>query len=65
MTMKRVNYEDIKKQKGATKKEVLDKMTDAEIVEKTMSDPDSPVPTEKELKEFKRVGRKDKPRSKP
>lgn len=65
MTTKRVEHEDIKKQKGATKKEMLDKMTDAEIIERAMSDPDLPLPTEKELKEFKRVGRKDKPRSKP
>ena len=64
MTIKRVKYEDIKNQKGVTKKEDLDKMTDAEVIERAISDPDAPVPSEKELKEFKRVGRKDKPRSK-
>ena len=64
MAIKRIKFMDIKKQKGATKKEYLDKLADAEIIEKAMSDPDSPVPTKKELEELKRVGRKDKPRNK-
>jgi len=64
MATTRIKFKDINKQKGATKKESLDRLTDAEIIERAMCDPDSPVPTKKELKEFKRVGRKDKSRSK-
>ena len=62
MTTKRIKFEDIKKQKGATDKHALDKMTDAEIAKRALGDRDTPVPTKKELKEFQRVGRKDKPR---
>ena len=64
MATTRIKFKDINKQQGATKKESLHKLTDAEIIERAMSDPDSPVPTKKELKEFKRVDRKDKSRSK-
>ena len=63
MATKRIKFEDIKKQKGATDKRALDKMTDAEIAKRAISDCDTPVPTKKELKEFQRVGRKDKPRA--
>lgn len=62
MATKRIKFEDIKKQKGATKKQTIDEMTDAEITERAIGDRDTPVPTEKEMKEFRHVGRKDKPR---
>ena len=64
MGTNRVKFEDIKKLKGSTDKRQLDKLTDAEIIERAMTDPDSPVPTKEELKQFKKVGRKDKPRTK-
>ena len=64
MATNRVKFEDIKKLKGSTNKKQLDKLTDSEILERALSDRDSPVPTREELKEFKKVGRKDKPRTK-
>jgi len=64
MGIKRVKYEDIKKQKGRTVKEDLDAMQDADVIERAISDLDSPVPTEAELDEFERVGCKDMPRKK-
>jgi len=64
MAIKRVKYEDIKKQKGRTTKEELDGMRDAEVIERAINDLDSPVPTETELNEFERVGCKDVPRRK-
>ncbi len=64
MVIKRVKYEDIKKQKGRTTKEDLDGMQDADVIERAISDLDSPVPTETELNEFERVGCKDIPRRK-
>jgi len=64
MDIKRVKYEDIKKQKGRTVKKDLDEMQDTDIIERAINDLDSPVPTEAELNEFERVGCKDKPRKK-
>lgn len=58
MATKRIKFEDIKKQNGATEKQTLEEMTDAEIIEGAIGDRDTPVPTEKELKEFRPVGRK-------
>lgn len=62
MTTKRIKFEDIKNQQGASGNKALDKMTDAEIAKRAISDCNTPVPTKKELKEFQRAGRKDKPR---
>lgn len=59
MTMKRVNINDIAKSKGRTKKETLDKLSDAQIAEAVLSDTDSVIPTEEELKEFKPVSGKE------
>ena len=64
MGIKRVKYDDIKKQKGRTVKEDLDGMQDADIIERAIGDMDSPVPTEVELNEFERVGCKNMPRKK-
>lgn len=59
MAIKRVKYEDIKKQKGRTTKKDLDGMQNAEVIERAISNLDSPVPTETELNEFERVGCKE------
>lgn len=52
MAVKKVKLEDIKKSRGRTKKEDLDKITDSDINESVLSDKDSVVPTDKELEEF-------------
>jgi len=52
MSIKKVKFEDIHKSKGRTKKEDLDKLTDAKIAEAVLSDKDSIIPTKEELKEF-------------
>ncbi len=54
MATVKVNLEQIKKLKSKTNKEKFDALTDSEILEAALSDPDSVVPTEEELKEFKR-----------
>lgn len=62
MGIKRVKLEDIRKQKGRTSKEELEKISDAEIIEAVLADEDAVMPTEEELKEFgkpKERGRKD------
>lgn len=52
MAIKKIKFEDIKKSKGRTKKEELDKISDKEISEAVLADKDSVIPTDKELKEF-------------
>ena len=52
MAIKKVKFEDIKKSRGRTNKAELDLLTDAQITEAVLSDEDSVIPTEKELKEF-------------
>ncbi len=54
MAKVKINLEQIKKLKSKTNKEKFDALTDSEILEAALSDPDSAVPTEEELKEFKR-----------
>ncbi len=64
METKKVQLCDIKNSKGKTKKEFVNALTDLQINEATMSDPDTAILTDKELKKFKKVGKKDTPRSK-
>ena len=52
MSIKKVKLDDIAKSRGRTSKETLDKITDRDISESVLSDKDSVIPTEKELKEF-------------
>lgn len=52
MTVRKVSLDQIKYLKGKTKKSEVDDLTDKDINEAVLSDPDSVVPTEKELKEF-------------
>ncbi len=52
MTLKKFSFEEIKNLKGKTKKSEVDSITDKDIAEAVLSDPDSTVPTEEELKEF-------------
>lgn len=58
MTIKRVSAEEAKRIKGTTDWERIDKLTDAEIEEAARNDPDSALPTDEELKQFKRVKEK-------
>ena len=62
MAIKKINFDDIKNSKGKSKQGDLDKLTDAQINEAALSDPDSFIPTDEEMKEFEKVGKKDKPR---
>lgn len=52
MTMRKVTLDQIKSLKGQTKKSDVDALTDKEINEAALSDPDSVVPTEEDLKKF-------------
>lgn len=54
MAIKKVKFEDIKKSRGRTKKEDLDKITDKDIAESVLSDEDAVIPSDDELKEFKK-----------
>lgn len=55
MTSKIYTEEEIKKLKDKTDYERLKNMTDEEIERNAESDPDSPTPTDEQLKKFKRV----------
>lgn len=55
MVTKRIKFEDIEKSKGSTDKDVIDKMTEADIKRGILSDIDSPNLTDEELEEFKPV----------
>ncbi|ELE6572951.1 hypothetical protein RMQ49_004447 [Vibrio parahaemolyticus] len=52
MTIKKVSIENLKFSRGQTDKEQLEALSDKEINESALSDPDSVVPTEKELETF-------------
>jgi hypothetical protein len=54
MTITRIKKEDLKHQKGDTDWERARQLSDEEIREAAKSDPDSSLPTDEELKEFKR-----------
>ena len=51
-TKKPYTLKEIRKMKGKTDIEIFSKMTDKEIKEQILADPDTPNLTEKELKEF-------------
>ncbi|EMJ3467370.1 hypothetical protein [Vibrio harveyi] len=52
MTIKKVSIENLKFSRGQTDKKQLEALSDREINEAALSDPDSVVPTEKELEVF-------------
>ena len=55
MTIKKITAEEAKRLKSKTNWEEVDKITDEEIERATKSDPDSSLPTEEELKQFKKT----------
>jgi len=55
MSIKKISAEEARKQKGKTNWEEIDKITDKEIEEAAKSDPDTALPTEEELQQFKPV----------
>ncbi len=59
MAIKKISAENANKQKGKTNWEELDSLTDKEIEEAVKSDPDSALPSEDELKNFKPVSKKE------
>ena len=52
MAIKKISLDNIKSSRGRTSKDELDKISDSQIAESVLSDEDSVIPTEKELKEF-------------
>ena len=60
MTDKSYTLEEIKKMKSKTDYERLKKMTNEEIEQAAKDDPDSALPTDEELKKFKRVKQDEK-----
>jgi len=59
MAIKKITSEEAKNIKGKTDWEEVDELTDEEIEKAAKSDPDSALPTDEELKKFKRVNKKD------
>lgn len=53
----RYTKEELKSIKGKTDHERVASTTDEEIAEQVKNDPDSYLPTDKELKEFKKVNK--------
>jgi hypothetical protein len=53
MAIRKVSAEEAKKIKGRTNWEKVDKLTDEEIEEAARSDPDSALPSEEELRDFR------------
>ncbi len=60
MAIKKISSEEAKKSKGKTDWDKVDALTEEEIEDAAKDDPDSALPTDEELKEFKPV----KPRRK-
>jgi hypothetical protein len=59
MTIKKISAEEAKKLKGKTNWNDVDKITDKEIEEAAKNDPDTVLPTDEELKQFKPVKNKE------
>ncbi|EJR0963239.1 TPA: hypothetical protein I7203_21240 [Vibrio vulnificus] len=53
MTIKKVSIDNLKFSRGKTVKDQVDALSDKEIIEAALSDPDSVIPTEKELETFR------------
>ncbi|MCL7422131.1 MAG: hypothetical protein M8364_14625 [Methylobacter sp.] len=58
MAIKKISAEEVKKLKGKTNWQEVDEITDEEIEDAAKSDPDSALPTDEELKQFKPVKKK-------
>ena len=59
MAIVKVSFDQLKKSKGKTKKSEVDAITESEILESALSDPDSLIPTKDELSEFKKPKKRD------
>lgn len=55
MTIRKITSDEVKNIKGDTDWNEVDNLTDEEIEKAAKSDPDSALPTDEELKSFKRV----------
>lgn len=60
MAIKKISLDNIKSSRGRTNKDELDKITDSQIAESVLSDKDSVIPTEKELKGFSTPKKREK-----
>jgi len=54
MTIRKITSDEVKSIKGDTDWDEVDNLTDEEIEKAAKSDPDSALPTDEELKGFKR-----------
>ncbi len=59
MAIKKISAEEAKKQKGKTNWEEVDKITEEEVEKAAKSDPDTNLPTDEELKQFKPIKKKE------
>lgn len=64
MVTKKINLNEIKDSKGSTNENEVEALTNLQINEAALSDPDSAILTDEELKELEKVGKKDSPRMK-
>lgn len=55
MAIKKISAEEARQLKGDTDWSEIDRLSDSEIEEAARNDPDSALPTEEELKKFKRA----------
>ena len=60
MAIKKIKSKEVKKIKGTTNWNEVDKLTDKQIEEAAREDEDSALPTDEELKEFRPVKKKNK-----
>lgn len=58
MTIVKISGKEALKIKGSTNWDDVDKLTDEEILDAAKNDPDSALPTDEELKNFKRTPKK-------
>lgn len=59
MAIKKISAEEAQKLKGTTNWEEVDNITDEEIEKTSKDDPDTALPTDEELKQFKPVKKKE------
>ena len=59
MTIKRVKLSDASKKTGKSQKKLLQEMSDEEIERRANLDPDNPILTEEQMREFKIPGKKE------
>lgn len=54
MSIKRIKFDDIKNSKGSSNKQEVDELTEKDINEAILKDPDTPNLLDSEINEFKK-----------